>query len=535
MTTKQKQTLIQNLHKHQKAILGVCGGFFILCVFVCLQALMTLQTGITPMPEKYLGSQKVYQAVNNAELALKKARISETKQDLMANLSTFRSSIGALRTEVPASVTEQMPEDDAEIRRLLNKHNGLSIRLSTYLYVIDNAHKEFQKALAEQTDKAYFNLVMETDRSESVSEIVNNYVTPLLSTTQLGTDVNLIVAYLEKAGSADSGPDIQSMKADTDKALKRINAAFGLHKEDTNLAAIEDITFQIVSFAHGPNNIFEIKQEILSLEESIGQQFELYDSTFASIREYSRELRTQYVETLYTQVDSIQTYLTVLLGLSLMIFAGSLAFVLKSLISDKEAKTLQQETAGKKGWSGKDMRLEQFNRAKKALSGLSDNVQNRLDSLVQRVSDFKTAGKDDHVLFEDEDESGSDPTLKQNSDFSNLPGYESSSVENTRFGEQRMKHGRMMEQSPDDDIQPLLLDTTMRIEAQRQRLKKALSELDDSEQNRHHAKTYSEHKIDEIIATQHDEQAPSRSGDNDGALADDDLTYDSPHYKKQGT
>ena len=531
MTTKQKQTLIQNLHKHQKAILGVCGGFFILCVFVCLQALMTLQTGIAPVPEKYLGSQKIYQAVNNAELALKKARISETKQDLMANLSTFRSSIDVIRSDVPADVTGKMPENDTEIRELLNKHNGLSIRLSTYLYVIDNAHKEFQKALAEQTDKAYFNLVMETDRSESVSKIVNNYVTPLLSTTQLGTDVNLIVANLEKAGSAESGPDIQSMKADTDKALKRINAAFSLHKKDSNLAAIEDITFQIVSFAHGPNNIFEIKQEILALEDSIGQKLELYDATFAGIKEYSRELRTRYVETLYTQVDSIQTYLTILLGLSLMIFAGSLAFVLKSLISEKEEKTLKQDASDKKVWSGKDLKVEKLKRARKALSGLSDTVQNRLDSLIQRAADFKSAGKDDPILLDDELDPGL--SVKQGESFSRLPGYEPSPAENASPSAQYMRQ-RQADQSPDDDIQPLLLDTTMRIEAQRQRLKKALSELDDTEQAKH-PKTYSEHKIDEIVAARNDEGTPSRPGDNDGLQPDDELSGNSPQFKKQGT
>lgn len=456
--------------KKEFVLIGLLAGFFILCMGFSAHALFSLNNGIAPIPDKFLSSQHIHQSVLNARAAIQNARNAEDKDALLSHLASFRQNLQTLREATPASFQMTLPSDDDEIRELLNDHANLTIRLNTYLYVIDNAHKEFQDVLSKQTDEAYFNLVTETDRDTSVSRIVNNYVTPLVSTTQLGTDVNLIVANLEKAGTAEQKGYVQDIKTASDNALKRINAAFSLHHKDKAFAGIEDITFQIVSFAYGPNNIFEIKQRLLDFENDLIRQMNLYDRAFADILRYSNTQRAEYAGLLYNKIDQTQSSVMILMGLNLMLFVFAVIYA---------ALVLNQDSG-----KASELRLN----VTKSMKQLQDTIKSKISrhgytnkaaaaENPDETDDIKNAPK----LRTDKDDLWSSMRRKLRKKKSDPLLSDNETHENG------------------ESIKPLLLDTTMRIEAQRQKLKQALSELDDVKTDRE--KSYQNHQhIDDIVS-----------------------------------
>lgn len=456
--------------KKESILIGLLAGFFIICMGFGAHAFFSLNSSIAPIPDKFLSSQHIHQSVLNARTAIHNARNAEDKDALLSHLASFRQNLQTLRETTPSSFKLTLPSDDDEMREILNDHANLTIRLNTYLYVIDNAHKEFQDVLSKQTDKAYFDLVMETDRDTSVSRIVNNYVTPLVSTTQLGTDVNLIVANLEKAGAAEQKGYVQNIKTASDNALKRINAAFSLHHEDRAFAGIEDITFQIVSFAHGPNNVFEIKQRLLDLESDLIRQMTIYDQAFADILRYSNTQRAKYAGLLYNEIDQTQRSVMILMGLNLILFVFAVIYAVFTL-NKRSGKTSDIFTNFTKSMK----HLQNTFKSKIFPHAYTDEaVPDKESGDIDDIKNAIKPGQDKDDLWSSMRrklyKKTSDPLLSDNA--------------NHKEGE---------------SIKPLLLDTTMRIEAQRQKLKKALSELDDVKTDRE--KTHNNyHHIDDIVS-----------------------------------
>lgn len=439
---------ISSISLSPRLIFPAMGTFLALAVILSGLALTGLYSGLSPLPEKYLGSQYLHQSVANAELALQNARVAENKEELIRNLDFFEKNIAHIYKAAPNLFSPELANKSHELREVLDQHTGLGIRLTTYLYVIDNAHREFLSIHQDQTDKAYFNLVSETDRSESVPDIVNEYVTPLVSTTQLGTDVNLIVANLEKAETADQKPAVRVLEKSSQEALKRINAALNLHKDSPAQADIEDITFQIVSFAHGPNNIFEIKQALLSLKEDIATLSRFYERELLRVKSYSQEQRATYAGQLYQEIESAQSYLSFLLFLNVGLFIAALIYALIQFkgggLADKRQIALEQD----------DQKTKPVSKAQERQ--VKDVPLRTLGQTIATIRDFHINKMKKHIgRGTQEAHAGQISVGKKSVD-------DTDNVEN-------------------EAIQPLLLDTNMRIEAQRQKLKQALSQLNEGQ------------------------------------------------------
>ena len=479
--------------RSEKMFFGGLIGFFVICIGLSIQALMSLQHGIAPLPEKYISTQTIHQAVSDAQIALQKAHLSQTHDDVYQNLADFRANIDKVRQDTPESFQVSLPDDDQQVRSLLKNHADLTVRLNTYLYVIDNAHKEFQDILSEQADKAYLDLVMETDRSQSIPGIINNFVTPLVSTTQLGTDVNYIVANLEKAGSANQKSAVIELIKGSDNALKRINAAFSLHKDDPSFQKVEDITFQIVSFAHGPNNIFEIRQTLLGLNEQLIRVLEQYDLAFIDIYRYSNTLRAEYAGILYQEISQTQNAILIILGLNILIFIGSAVGFAILTHKQKAANASQSEVKQPQIELDRKTENQSFLKRKSYLVLIAalDNIKVRtkhaydcLRSIIQLKQTNSDISLDDKYAHNPQEQDNKDLISSQRS-YSEILDKNETYTQDSK------------QDTSQDEIRPLLLDTNMRIDAQRQKLKKALSELDDSHSAR--SKELKTQPIDDVL------------------------------------
>lgn len=442
-------------------------GFLGIGTIVAIIAYAILTKQLAPVPAQYLETQKVQNTLSQAEMALHKAHLSEDHESLLKNLYSFSSHMKDIRADFSQKQLKDLPAEDSDLKEMLRNHGGFKVRLDTYLYVIDNAHKEFLNKLNKKIDQAYFNLVSETDRSNSVSGIVNNFVTPLISTAQLGTDVNLIVANLERAGKTQQKIALQNLKESTDKALKRINASFNLHKGDPTFSGIEDITYQITSFAHGPNNIFEIKQNILTLEQQISKQFEIYDSVFASAYQFNKGKRSELARNLVMKTTMLQNFMIAFIVLNLIVFAGAISLLVFKSKSLASTASVRDKNIREKPDSVFYERLRDFGRRFR-----QSIEQINLKKLAKRLhtSDKKKSPKKNlSATSQKHERSASTLSMIDQKVFSSAQKGESNS-------------------NADDDnesMAPLLLDTTMRIEAQRQKLKQALSELDESKVQGH--------------------------------------------------
>ena len=464
------------MNNKTRAVFGLCGILLMVGVLTGAFAIYQTDKKLMDVPQKLLQTQKLQEALNNANNSLKSAKLSTDKEVILKNLEAFRESAETIRENLPSQRLQSLPQDDEKLRNRMNHYSDIKLRLQAYMYVIDNAHHEFQKLLESQTDKAYFELVRETDRSNSVSEVINNYVTPLVSTSQLGTDVNLIVANLEKAKSARETGTIDYLKDASEKAHKRINASFKVHIQDKNFDNLENITYQIVSFAHGNNNIFQLQRQLLSLEQELEGMFQQYEAAFEQIHAINAGQKNKHTENLYNHVSQTQNMIFVSLWLNLLILTGAAFYLgypaLRQALISFEANILRQL----------------FSQIRALFTNLIPaKGQNR---------NFEPAAQDiDGIQKKDKEETRSWSQILSETKSE----YPETDKDDDKIQLYKQRHSAKGSGTDFDDEQekPLLLDTTMRISAQRNRLKKALSEME-SPQNKEIST--SDIRIEEIIS-----------------------------------